>query len=105
MGRADQVMGFLHGCNEAARFMLNCCCGPISTETGMKGRWTVQMGDLQYVILYHKERISNKKKHHGRYCDAEGATVKIKMLICGKDIGALKCQGLIAFTAVATQEC
>lgn len=63
------------------------------------------MGDLQYVILYHKEHISNKKKHSGCYCDAEGTVFKIKMLICGKDIGLLKCQGLIAFTAVETQEC
>lgn len=54
--------GLLRGSNEAAGFMLDLCCRPVSTNTGMKGRWNVRMGDLQYVILYHKEHISNKKK-------------------------------------------
>lgn len=67
---------------------------------GMKGKWTVSTGDLQYVVLYHKEYISNKNKPIGGHCDAEGAARKIQMLTCGKDVGVLKRQGPSAFTAV-----
>lgn len=48
------------------------------------------MGDLQHGILYHKEHINSKRPHFSRYCDAEGATFKVKMLICGKDTGVFK---------------
>lgn len=56
-----RVMGF---CVVVMRPLDECwtwCCGPISTNTGRKRRWTMHMGALQYVILYHKEHISNKK--------------------------------------------
>lgn len=70
----------------------------------MKGRgpciWVIY--SMQFFTI---RSILASKKHFGCYRDAEGAALKIKMLICGKDIGGLKCQGLIAFTAVATQVC
>lgn len=43
--------------------LLDSCCLPISTNTGMKGRWIKHTGDLEYVTLYHKEHISNKDAH------------------------------------------
>lgn len=63
------------------------------------------MVDLQYVILCHKEHISNKKKDFDCYCEAQGTAFKIKMLILSEYTGVLKCPRIIAFTAVATQEC
>lgn len=88
--QAEQRNGLLRVYNESARFVLDWCCGPISTNTGLRVRWTLHVGDLQHVILYHKEHISSPKKqktkpHFSCYCDAEGATLKIRMHISGKD--------------------
>lgn len=60
--QAEQRNGLLRVYNESARFVLDWCCGPISTNTGLRVRWTLHVGDLQHVILYHKEHISSPKK-------------------------------------------
>lgn len=101
----SRVMGF---CLVVMR-LLESCWTSAAGQFQQTGAW--KEGGLCIWVIYSMSfftirTILATKKHFDCYCDAQGATLRLKCWFVGKkNSGVLTCQGLITFTAVATQEC